>query len=227
MAISSSFAKIRHRYILLKRFALLFSIVFHPVMLPTLFFSFAMWQCPEILSPFTDLSLQWRFITLIFITTMAIPLAMLSIHFLLNKQNLNLKLLYLQNRKDRIYPFFHTAIFYCGITYLFHYNLHLNVFICSFMGMVSVALILVSFVSLLYKISAHVMALTAVIGYLFLLQILLPDVDLIYSICTLILIAGITASARLFLQAHTPLQLLLGLIAGMLATSSCLIWLYY
>ena len=224
MASTMSFAQTRHRYNLLKKIALFFSIVFHPVMLPTQFFIFAACMCPEILNPFSDINLLWRFIALIFITTMVIPLTMLSIHFMLSKQKLNLKLLYLQNRKDRIYPFFHTAIFYSGITYLFYFKLHLNVFICAFMSMVTVALLLVSCVSFFYKISAHVMALTPVVGYLFFLQVFLPDVNLMVSICTLILIAGFTASSRLFLQAHTPLQLLFGFLAGILATCSCYFW---
>jgi len=221
-----SFAKKRLLYRIQKNIALFFSVVFHPVMLPTEFFIFASWLTPEILTPFSSLALQGRFILLIFITTMVVPMIMLSIHFLLQKRTLSFKLLYLQERKERIYPFFHTAVFYSGITYLFYFNLHLNIFICSFMAMVSFALLLISFISLFYKISAHIMALSAVVGYLFLLQLFLPDVDLLISICILILISGITASARLFLQAHTPLQIFAGFIAGLVSTCSCLLWLY-
>ena len=99
MANTMSFTQTRRRYNVLKKNALFFSIAFHPVMLPTQFFIFAACMCPEILNPFSDINLLWRFIALIFITTMVIPLTMLSIHFMLSKQKLNLKLLYLQNRR--------------------------------------------------------------------------------------------------------------------------------
>jgi membrane-associated phospholipid phosphatase len=221
-----SFAQKRASYIIQKNIALFFSIVFHPVMLPTLFFSFSAWMIPDLLTPFSEPALQWGFIGLIFITTMAIPLAMLSIHFMLSKKQVTLKLLYLQNRKDRIYPFFHTALFYAGITYLFHVNLHLNIFICAFMGMVSIALFLTALISLFYKISAHTMALSAVTGYLFLLQLFLPGSNLLISLCVLVFVTGITASARLFLQAHHPMQIVAGCFVGVLSTSSCLLWLY-
>lgn len=223
---SSSFARKRSCYSKQKKIALFFSIVFHPVMLPTLFFAFASWMTPDILAPFSSSALQWRFIGLIFITTMVIPLLMLSLHFILNKQQLKIRLLYLQNRKDRIYPFFHTALFYSGITYLFHFNLHLNIFICSFMAMVSIALLLTAFISLFYKISAHAMALSAVVGYLFFLHFFLPDTDLLISICVVIFITGLTASSRLFLQAHSPAQIIAGCMTGLLATCSCILWLY-
>jgi membrane-associated phospholipid phosphatase len=221
-----SFAQKRSYYLIQKNTALFFSVVFHPVMLPTLFFSFAALMIPDLLTPFSDTAMQWGFIGLIFITTMAIPLLMLSVHFMLHKKKVGLALLYLQNRKDRIYPFFHTAIFYTGITYLFHMNLHLNIFICAFMGMVSIALLLTACISLFYKISAHTMALSAVVGYLFLMQLFLPGADLLISSCSLILITGITASSRLFLRAHHPGQIIAGCLVGLLSTCSCLIWLY-
>ncbi len=226
MGTTLTFAKKRFAYRTQKNSALFFSIVFHPVMLPTFFFIFACWMVPEILTPFSTFALQVRFLILIFITTMVIPVAMLSIHFALNKQKLSLNLLYLHERKARIYPFFYTALFYSGITYMFYFNLHLNVFICSFIAMVSFALLLISFISLFYKISAHIMALTAVAGYLILLQLSLPDTDLLLSICVMIGITGITASSRLFLQAHTPAQILAGCFVGLLSTCSCLLWLY-
>ncbi len=221
-----SFARKRSWYTTQKKFALFFSVAFHPVMLPTSFFTFAAGMTPDILAPFSNLALQLRFIGLIFITTMVIPLLMLSLHFILNKQKVTFQLLYLQNRKDRIYPFFHTAVFYSGITYLFYVKLHLNIFICSFMAMVSISLLLTAFMSLFYKISAHVMALSAVVGYLFFLHFFLPDTDLLISICVLIFITGLTASSRLFLQAHSPAQIIAGCVVGLLSTCSCLIWLY-
>lgn len=221
-----SFAQKRFRYRIVKNTALFFSVVFHPVMLPTLFFSFAAWMTPEVLVPFSNGMLQFRFVSLIFITTMVIPLIMLSIHFALNKRKFHFSLLYLHNRKERVYPFFHTAVFYTGITYLFYVNLHLNIFICAFMGMVSLSLLSTAVISLFYKISAHVMALTAVTGYLFVLNLFMSDVDLTISICILIFIGGMTASSRLFLQAHTPSQILAGFITGLATASSCLLWFY-
>ncbi|HSZ71890.1 MAG TPA: hypothetical protein VK750_04385 [Cytophagaceae bacterium] len=221
-----SFGRKRFYYTIEKKLALLISTIFHPVMLPTLFFAFAACVKPDILSPFSNSELQLRFILLIFITTMIIPLIMLSIHFMLSKRKLTMEMLYLQNSKDRIYPFFHTGVFYAGITYLFYSNLHFNPFICAFMGMASCAVLLSAGISFFYKISAHTLALSALTGYLFLLHFFLPETDLLISACVLIFITGITASSRLFLNAHTIGQITVGFLVGLCCTLSCIVWFY-
>jgi hypothetical protein len=226
MSKSTSFGRMRFCYLVERKLALLVSVLFHPVMLPTLFFIFAAWKTPDILTPFSNSELQLRFILLIFITTMIIPIVMLSIHFLLSKRKINMQMLYLQNGRDRIYPFFHTGIFYAGITYLFYFSLHLNTFICSFMGMVSLAVLLSAGISLFYKISAHVLALSALTGYLFLLHFFLPDTNLLISACVLIFITGLTASSRLFLNAHSIGQVFVGCLVGLFCTLSCIVWFY-
>ncbi len=226
MGLATSFSRKRFWYTTERELALLVSILFHPVMLPTLFFVFAAVVTPDILAPFSNSSLKLRFILLIFITTMIIPVVMLCLHFMLSKRKINMEMLYLQNTKDRVYPFLHTGLFYGGITYLFYANLHLNPFICSFMGMVAFAVLLSAGISVFYKISAHILALSALTGYVFLLHFFLPDVDLLISGCVLIFITGLTASCRLFLNAHTLGQVFVGFVAGLLCTLSCIIWFY-
>jgi hypothetical protein len=226
MGMTTSFSRKRFWYTTERDLALLVSILFHPVMLPTLFFVFAAVMTPDILTPFSNSSLQLRFILLIFITTMIIPVVMLCMHFLLSKRKISLDMLSLQNTKDRVYPFLHTGIFYAGITYIFYANLHLNAFICSFMGMVAFAVLLSSAISVFYKISAHTLALSSLTGYVFLLQFFLPDVDLLISGCVLIFITGLTATCRLFLNAHTLGQVFVGFVAGLLCTASCIVWFY-
>lgn len=226
MSITTSFSRKRFWYTTERRFALLVSILFHPVMLPTLFFIFAAVMTPEILSPFSTISLQFRFIVLIFITTMLIPVVMLCLHFILSKRKINLDMLSLKNTKDRVYPFLHTGIFYAGITYIFYANLHLNTFICSFMGMLTLAVLLSSAISVFYKISAHTLALSSLTGFVFLLHFFLPNVDLLVSACILLFITGLTATCRLFLNAHTIGQVCVGFITGLLCTASCIVWFY-
>lgn len=226
MGMTTSFSRKRFWYTTERELALLMSILFHPVMLPTLFFVFAAVVTPDILAPFSNSSLKLRFILLIFITTMLVPVVMLCMHFILSKRKISLDMLYLQNTKDRVYPFLHTGLFYAGITYLFYANLHLNPFICSFMGMVSFAVLLSAAISVFYKISAHTLALSALTGYIFLLHFFLPDNNLLLSGCSLIFITGLVATCRLFLNAHTLGQVFTGFIAGLLCTLSCIIWFY-
>lgn len=223
---TTSFSRKRFWYTTERDLALLMSILFHPVMLPTLFFIFAAAVTPDILAPFSNSSLQLRFILLIFITTMAVPVVMLCMHFILSKRKISMDMLYLQNTKDRVYPFLHTGLFYAGITYLFYANLQLNPFICSFMGMVSFAVLLSAGISVFYKISAHTLALSALTGYVFLLHFFLPDRDLLLSGCALIFITGLVATCRLFLNAHSLGQVFVGFLTGLLCTLSCIIWFY-
>jgi membrane-associated phospholipid phosphatase len=226
MADTLPFSKRRFWYTTERMIAFWVSVLFHPVVLPTLFFIFAAVTTPEIITPFSSGGLQLRFILLIFITTMLIPIAMLCLHLILSKRKISLQMLYLQNTKDRVYPFLHTGLFYGGITYLFYANLHLNPFICSFMGMVTLAVLLSAGISTFYKISAHVLALSALTGYVFLLHFFLPEVNLLISACSLIFITGLTASCRLLLNAHTPGQILGGFVVGLLCTLSCIVWFY-
>jgi hypothetical protein len=226
MSTTTSFGRKRFCYSTKRELALLASIVFHPVLLPTLFFVFAAAMAPDILAPFSNSSLQLRFILLIFITTCIIPVVMLCAHLLLSKKKISGQLLYLQNTKDRVYPFLHTGLFYSGIVYLFYAKLNLNVFICSFMSMIALGVLLSAGISCFYKISAHTLALSALTGYIFLLHFFLPDVNLLISDCVLVLIAGLTASSRLFLNAHTLGQVFAGCLVGLLCSASCIVWFY-
>jgi hypothetical protein len=224
MTEKTSFQRKRFWYTTERKLALLISFLFHPVMLPTQFFIFAAAMAPDILTPFNNAELRLRFILLIFITTMAIPVVMLIMHLVLSKKKVNLEMLYMQNAKDRIYPFLHTGLFYAGITYLFREQLQLNPFICAFMGMLALAVLLSAGVSAYYKMSAHTLALSAVTSYIFLLHFFVPDLNLIISGCIAIFITGLTATCRLFLNAHTPGQILVGFIAGLLCSLSCIVW---
>lgn len=84
-----------------------------------------------------------------------------------------------------------------------------------FLGILISTLIGILFVYFKLKISLHMVGLSGLLGFMLGLSYYY-QLNLVYTLSGTIAIIGLTASSRLHFRAHTPLELSLGLLTGIL-----------
>jgi len=151
---------------------------------------------------------RWMIITLVFITTGLLP----ALTALLMARLGIIKSAKMNQREERLWPFVITALFYYLAYYLLRQLDISAVYVVVMLGaFTSVVLALV--VSSFWKISVHMIGMGGITGAFIALSLqLMLDIPLL--IMVLIVMSGLTGFARLKLQAHTPMQVLLGYISG-------------
>ena len=183
------------------------SIVFHPLLIPTLGFLLLF------NSDFYFALLPWnikRFLLLVVILSTCV-LPALSILLLAYNRKLDLNM---DKNTDRILPLILSSIFYY-VGYLIIQKLPIfpifNFFLIASI-LVQIALI---FITLRWKISAHSAAIGGLLGGFFALSFRQGE-NPVLIIISLILISGIVGTARLILGKHTSWQVYTGFLLGFL-----------
>lgn len=182
--------------------------VFHPIFIPiegTLIYFL-------VTRKYTSLEMQIGNLLPIFILTVVIPI----ICFLILRNIGIVNSIFLPTIKERKYPLYISLILLFMIVYKvipYHYSPELYYY---FIG-----LILALFTSLLllfiqFKSSMHMMGIGSLAMYLIILSIHF-EINISFSISILILLSGLVASSRLYVKAHTKLELLVGLTVGVVS----------
>ena len=185
--------------------ARIISIVFHPLLIPTLGFLLL------INSEFYFALLPWNIkkymLLVVFISTCILPVISILILALNSKFDMNMN-----KSTDRILPLMLSSVFYY-LGYMVLEQLPVfpvyNLFLIAAV-LVQIALILVSFV---WKISAHTAAIGALLGGVFGLSFRLQT-NPVMMLSVLILIAGLVGTARLLLLKHSTTQVYAGFLLG-------------
>jgi membrane-associated phospholipid phosphatase len=183
------------------------SILFHPLLIPTLGFLLLF------NSGFYFAVIPWslkRFILLVvFLSTCILPA--LSIGLLSFSPRFDIKM---EKGTDRVLPLILSSFFYY-IGYLILQRVPLfpiyQLFLIASI-LVQIALIIIS---LRWKISAHSAAIGGLVGGFFALAFRLQESPVLILI-TLIFIAGMVGTARLILEKHTSSQVYAGFLLGLL-----------
>lgn len=196
------------------------SVLLHPLLMPTLLYAILFYFSPSALS-IANPNSQWLFLLLIFITTFLIPLVGI---WLLHRMGA-VNSLTMDNKNERFLPFLATTFFYMLATYLFINKLNSYYATVVILGSITLSIAIVTIVSLFWKISAHSVGICGVIGFLFGLYYKNADTQLFYPILGVIVIAGLLMSARLSLNAHNPMQILIGAIVGWVISFGSIYWL--
>ena len=122
------------------------------------------------------------------------------------------------DRKERIMPFFFIAFYYALSTYLFttkELTVVADVLIAC-LATITALIMLLSFITIFWKISAHGIGMGGSIGVLFAIQINNPINDLYWPIVVLSVISGFVLSARLYLNVHKPAEVWVGFGLGLI-----------
>lgn len=120
----------------------------------------------------------------------------------------------METREERIYPYGTVAIFYYATFMLFRYA-GLQPLYAFYLLNITLLILVVLIINIWWKISVHMVALGGATGVFIGLGYRL-GADLQIFIIPLILISGITAYARLCLDAHKPSQVYTGYLLGLI-----------
>lgn len=165
----------------------------------------------DYLTPFET---KWRISLIVFFFSFVFPV--LNIYILVKLKRI--PDLILSNPSDRTFPYFITALFYFGLFYLL---MDINIWnsVKLFIAGGAVSILISTLINLKYKISAHMVGLGGVLGVLISVSYLIRF-DMTPFYITTIIIAGIVAFARLFLNEHKPSQIYLGFFLGLIVQTS-------
>ncbi len=203
-----------------RRIAYLISILFHPLLLPTWAFLVILYIHPlTILTVNADA--KWRLLVIVFILTFLAPVTgVLFFYTTGNMESLEMKSL-----QDRKLPFVVATVFYTVATLLFKFGEAFQKvpILAVILGSITLSVLLVTIISFYWKVSAHSTGISGVLGFLFGLSYRYADEGLFYPIIVCTIMAGLLMSARLYLNAHTPAQVLVGFLLGFFINLSSMI----
>lgn len=188
---------------------MLISTIFHPMLMATygcllLFFGIS----DTVYDYLTEFSIKWKITAIVFIFSFIFPVINI---YILHRMG-RIKSVSLSKQEERGFPYLMTSLFYFGLYYLLiDINIwnSLKVFIVG----AGLAIVLTALVNAKFKISAHMVGLGGLLGVLVSVSALIRfDMTLYYIL--VILIAGVTAVARLYLDEHRPSQIYAGFALG-------------
>ncbi|MCY7357082.1 MAG: hypothetical protein LH609_06365 [Rudanella sp.] len=183
--------------------------------MPTLLFGILFFQAPGVLGlDAFPASFKGSLLVLITVGTFGIP--SIFIYYLFKSGYI--PSLYLDNRLDRRLPYFVTGIIYSALTFLFATRMQLvsetSPEITVLLGSITLSILIVGIISLYWKISAHSVGIGGVLGTLIAITLKCGETDLIFFLALFMGLAGLIMSARLHLNAHTLMQVNMGLLLG-------------
>lgn len=228
-----------HKDINGQRIAYLLSLVLHPLLLPSAFVAVLFFFTTSVVVPVSQ-SLRLPFLGIIFIMTCIFPMCTAAI-WLLSRQlqpsptkpqldddsqgtypEVNL---HMQNRRDRRWVFVFTSVIYIMATVLFEVKAK-NPFITLVLTSITLSLILLTIITFFWKISAHSVGMSGILGMLVGFNYQLGDGVLFYPILISILLVGLVMTVRLYLDAHNIEQVVAGFALGFVVNLLSVLLLY-
>lgn len=203
---------------MLKALSLAISVVFHPLLLPTYIFILIGYFSPLAISPLNTIDGRSFLIGLIFLSTFFLPFLLLTLYLMIQSSNWSTKSFFMENSKERVFPLLMIGSFYSVLIYFIRITPQLNEVILTIMTCLTMTTLTVALISNFWKISAHAVGISGMIGILAIINNKVPDASLFYPLIALIVLAGFLLSARLYLNAHNPLQILGGTALGLIVS---------
>jgi membrane-associated phospholipid phosphatase len=188
----------------------LLSVLFFPLFIP-IYGAFLLFSLP-IFSYYPSLYVRGAYITVFTFGTIVPLLCLFILYKLKVISDMNLS-----NRKERFIPYFCTVISYSFCAFVLARWLAMPMFIPALMIAVATALLINTIINIWWKISAHATGVGGLFGGI---------VCISYKLCinpfewiiAITLVCGLVAAARLYLNAHTPGQVVAGFLNGALCT---------
>ncbi len=188
--------------------------------MPSLVFGLVFFAVPQA-SSIPD-SFKVRLFYLIVASTLLIPMVlMLGLRW-----SGMVKSLHFEEKSDRRTPFILVTLFYLLTTYFLKEKTELDPILWQGMGIIAFAVALLTGITFFWKMSAHMTGIGGVLGVLAVLAIYFPSLNLAYLLVATLLLGGLVASARLYLDAHRPAEVYVGLLVGFVICWMGFTWIY-
>jgi hypothetical protein len=204
----------------IRKLALLLSVVFQPLLMPSLVFGLLFFAVPQA-SSIPD-SFKVRLFYMIVASTLLIPMVlMLGLRW-----SGMIKSLHFEEKSERRTPFIMVTLFYLLTTYFLKEKTELDPILWQGMGIIAFAVALLTGITFFWKMSAHMTGIGGVLGVLAVLAIYFPSLNLAYLLVATLLLGGLVASSRLYLDAHRPAEVYVGLLLGFVTCWMGFTWIY-
>ncbi|NOR86268.1 MAG: phosphatase PAP2 family protein [Bacteroidales bacterium] len=202
-----------------RRLAIFISYLFHPLWMPLYMVFLLFWIN---LNGAEAISLRpWIYIfAVVLINTIFLPI---SIIWLMKKMSM-IQSMSLEQKQDRLYPFFISAIFYFTTWYVFN-SLNIFPFLPLIFIISSILVFIAIIINVFWKISVHSIsmgAVSAAILFLTASQFIISS----WPAYIIFLLAGLVGFARLKLQAHHPSQIYVGFLLGFVVVLGLIFGIY-
>lgn len=193
----------------MKAFANSISVLFHPLLMATYGCLLLFYGIKNTVYDFmTPPETKWRISLVVFVFTFVFPVLNILILYKLRR----IPSICMENQNERTFPYIMTSLFYLGLFYLLKDVSIWGSFKLFILG-AGMAILLTALINMKYKISAHMVGLGGLLGVLLSVAWLIKF-DMTMFFIVLILISGLTAVCRLYLQQHTPSQIYTGFLLG-------------
>jgi len=120
----------------------------------------------------------------------------------------------MNDRNERVIPFFIITVFYFAVCIMMSNKMGWDSFIILALTTIAGISLMVTLVTLKWKISVHSVAVSSVVGFLLAAVFIRAESALLYPLLVCIVAAGSVMSARLYLNVHTPAQVGWGCLLG-------------
>lgn len=137
-----------------------------------------------------------------------------------------IKSLQFEEKSDRRTPFILVTLFYLLTTYFLMEKTELDPILWQGMGIITGSVALLTGVTFFWKMSAHMTGIGGLLAVLGVLGIYFPSLDLAYLLVATLLLGGLVASSRLYLEAHRPTEVYVGLFVGFVTCWIGFMWIY-
>lgn len=188
-----------------------FSVIFHPLFIPFYVILFLINFHP---SYFSGLGFYTKFELLrsTLVNTVLFP----AFALLVMKGLGFVKSLMLHTREDRIGPYLANMIFYFWMARVFYnYRPELSPVLASFMTGVFITTALALVANVFYKISMHAIGCGGMLG-IFVIIMFNNSMLMTWPLSLALLITGIVCTSRLLVSNHSPKEIYMGLLVGLL-----------
>lgn len=195
---------------MLKYPALVISVVFQPLLIPTLVFGLILYVVPEATS--IPAEFKDRIFFLIVLSTLLIP--MITIIGL--RLSGTLKSLHMKNIQDRVIPFSITSVFYLLTVYFLYQMTELDPILWQALSLITIAVIGLTVITFFWKMSAHMTGAGGLLAVVLVLGFKFHTFQVLYPLIFSLLLVGAIGSSRLYLEAHKPIEIYVGMFFGFL-----------
>lgn len=188
------------------------SVLLHPMLMP-LYGMLLYCQTMQNLSP--QLPAAYMLVCLIGTTVLTIVIPFTLLLYLKHKGHIDS--LNINNPKQRTTPYIYTLICYGFWAYFLYAIMHLPILLLIIAIGTIVALGAVSIINRWWKISAHLTGIGGLLGGICSFAVYYSTLPRVL-ICGILVIALLLMYARLYLNAHTPMQVVCGFLLGLTTT---------
>jgi hypothetical protein len=194
----------------LRSFALVISVVFQPLLMPTLVYGMVLFAVPEASS--IPEEFKYRIFFLIVMATLLIP--MITIVGL--RLSGLVKSLHMPEVTDRKIPFVITSAFFVMTAWFLYQQNEVDPILWQVMTVICAAVVGLTVITFFWKMSAHMTGLGGLLGVVVVLGTQFQTFKVLYPLLGALVLCGMVGSSRLLLQAHKPAEIYAGWIFGFL-----------